>query len=258
SPSTRPAATSCRSPSSIPGGSAADCTGPSRPRDPESKEESMPAPRRRRDWFIEQEPPAEDLPALYTFVHAGGRADRFLDWQPDLRTARLVGMCAPGTGHRYTEPRIEGVAELAAEAARALTRTATAPYFLFGHSLGAVVAYETARRLPVRPQALIVSGCAGPPILPSERVVQLSSLPPDLFAREVRFFGGIPPELESGSEIEALLVERLRSDFAMVAEYEYRPGPLLDVPVVALAGVDDPHLGRDRVRRWQEVTSRPR
>src|SRR5690606_3618479 len=83
------------------------------------------------------------------------------------------------------------------------------------------------------------------------------SLPPDLFAREVRFFGGIPPELESGSEIEALLVERLRSDFAMVAEYEYRPGPLLDVPVVALAGVDDPHLGRDRVRRWQGGTARP-
>ncbi|GAB3651847.1 thioesterase II family protein [Glycomyces tarimensis] len=217
----------------------------------------MPTPRR-RGWFIEADDAPRSAPNLYTFVHAGGRADRFLDWQPGLEDrARIVAVCAPGTGHRFTESRLDDVAALAEAAAEAITAHATGPYFLFGHSLGALVAFETARRLRGGPTALTVSGCAGPPLLPSERVKRLATLGASAFAEEVRFFGGIPPEIESGSAAAALLLEPLRRDFDMVAAYEFQNGRPLDVPVISVVGADDSHVDDEGTARWQDVTARP-
>ncbi|MCH7232170.1 alpha/beta fold hydrolase [Glycomyces sp. L485] len=218
----------------------------------------MPTPRR-RGWFIEADDAPDSGPNLYTFVHAGGRSDRFLDWQPGFQDlARVVAVCAPGTGHRFAEPRLDDIAELAEAAAEAITAHATGPYFLFGHSLGALVAFETARRLREGPAALAVSGCAGPPLLPSDRVKRLAALGPGEFAEEVRFFGGIPPEIESGSAAAAaLLLEPLRRDFCMVAAYAFRPARPLDVPVVSVVGADDPHVDGEGATRWQDVTSQP-
>ncbi|SDE02609.1 thioesterase II family protein [Glycomyces harbinensis] len=212
----------------------------------------------RRGWFIETGDAPTSVPNLYTFVHAGGRADRFLEWQPDLRElVRVVAVCAPGTGHRFAEPRPDDLTALAEDAAEAIAAHATEPFFLFGHSLGALTAYETARRLPRAPAALTVSGCAGPPLLPSERVRRLAALEPAAFAEEVRFFGGIPPEIESGSAAATLLLGPLHRDFAMAAAYRYRPGPPLDVPVTAVVAADDPHVGPEGAARWQDVTAHP-
>lgn len=208
-------------------------------------------------WFVE-EARDDPVPNLYTFAHAGGRDDRFLELQSELDgVAHIVGVCAPGTGHRFTEARLDSVVSLADAAAEAIAERETGTFFLFGHSFGAMVAFEVARRIPVAPAGLLVSGCSGPGLLPSQRVARISSLSPDEFAGEVRRFGGIPPEIESGSRAETLLMDRLRQDFAMAASYRFDPGPPLKIPTVALVGRDDPHVKVEGVARWQEVTAHP-
>ncbi|MEU3309726.1 thioesterase II family protein [Nocardiopsis sp. NPDC055551] len=212
---------------------------------------------RHQGWFIEADDGPDPRPNLYTFVHAGGRADRFLNWRPGLQDlVRVVAVCGPGTGHRFAEPRHDDVTELAEAVSEAITAHSTGPYFFFGHSLGALVAFETARRLPGGPAALVVSGCAGPALLPSERVKRMTTLGADEFAEEARFFGGIPSEAESGSAA-ALLLEPLRRDLGMVAAYAFQPGRSLDLPVVSIVGGDDPHVDGEGVARWQDVTSQP-
>ncbi|WP_169732965.1 thioesterase II family protein [Haloechinothrix halophila] len=195
---------------------------------------------------------------MFMFPHAGGRAERFLEWQPELDgTVRLVGVCPPGAGHRFAEERPRTVVELADAAATELAEAAEGEFYLFGHSLGALVAFEVARRLPVRPAALVVSGCAGPRLLPSERVVRLASLPPDSFLEEAQFFGGVPSDSLQFPEMAEVLVERLRQEFRMVAGYVFEPEPVLNIPIVTVVGESDPHVTGTKASCWQEVTAHP-
>ncbi|GAB3998693.1 alpha/beta fold hydrolase [Glycomyces albus] len=213
--------------------------------------------KRRQGWFIESEAAPESAPNLYAFVHAGGRADRFPDWQSELGDkARIVGMC----------PRVPATASPSPDSAR---------WPSWRHPPPPRSPKPIAALFPLRPQPRRRGGLrdrtpppgtsrgaggvglrwTAAPAVETGGPARL--LPTEAFAEEVRFFGGIPPELESGSEAATLLLERLRLDFEMVASYEFRPTVALDVPVVCVVGDEDPHVDREGAGRWQDVTVRP-
>ncbi|MFD8982812.1 thioesterase II family protein [Streptomyces sp. NPDC059564] len=216
-------------------------------------------------WFLTSETAAGPDPAarVYCFPHAGGNPRTFLDWQGALeRDARILAVCPPGRGHRFREPAPASLAELAdgAATAIALASTPDRPFLLFGHSFGAALAFEVARRLDgVRGFAgLVASGCSAPSLLPTPRVVEAAGLEGRAFAESVRFFGGLPPEVLEDEAVQELLLPHLKADFKMVAGYRYRTADPLTVPLTLLNGTDDPHVSPAALGAWaRECAAEP-
>ncbi|WP_308363582.1 alpha/beta fold hydrolase [Streptomyces sp. ISL-86] len=191
---------------------------------------------------------------VYCFPHAGGNPRTFLNWQNDMgQDARILAVCPPGRGHRFREPAATSVAQLADGAAAAIAATADdRPFLLFGHSFGAALAFEVARRLDGLTgfTDLVVSGCSAPSLLPTPRVVEAARLEGGQFTEAVGFFGGLPPEVMEDEVMQELLLPNLKADFRMVADYEYRPAGPLSVPVTLINGIDDPHVTSASLAPW--------
>ncbi|MFF5980215.1 thioesterase II family protein [Streptomyces olindensis] len=224
----------------------------------------MTAPERPTDWFVTGGSGAPDAPRVYCFAHAGGDPRSFLAWGTELGDeAQLVAVCPPGRGHRAAEPRptLEEFAEGAAAAihARESETGGARPVYLFGHSLGGLVAFETARRLRDLPglRHLFVSGISAPALAPSRRVLELAALDGREFAEQLRFFDGFPPEIMEHEDVLDLLLPGVIADFRMAAGYRYRPAAPLDVSVSVIGGRDDAYLHVDKMRKWTDECRTP-
>ena len=205
-------------------------------------------------WFVSANADGlERAVRIYCFPHAGGNPRSFLSWQRDMgEDADITVVCPPGRLHRFREPALTEVVELANGAVEAIAATADRPFLLFGHSFGAVVAFEAARRLRDMPalRGLIASGCSAPALLPTRRVVETARLEGREFTEAVGFFGGVPPEVLADEALQELLLPNLRSDLRMVARYQYRPAAPLPVPITLINGADDPHVKEVSVEPW--------
>lgn len=220
------------------------------------------------DWFISGGsitgggPARADSPRIICFPHAGGSPRAFLDWQAGLGAdAEIVAVCRPGREHRASEPA-PSIGEFIDGAAAAIIDLSAAdgrPYYLFGHSLGALVAFEVCRRLagPAAPSHFIASGCSAPCLLPSQRVRRIATLSGAEFAEAIGFFGGLDPEVIADAELRDLLLPGLIADFRMAVGYRYRPGPRLAVPATVVVGRDDPHVGPEQVAPWDREFTWP-
>ncbi|WP_211232254.1 thioesterase II family protein [Embleya scabrispora] len=215
-------------------------------------------------WFVSRTDADAHIPRIYCFAHAGGDSRSFLAWQDELGDeAELVAVCPPGRAHRAREPR-PTLAEFAQGAAAAIAVGGSGtehgpPVYLFGHSLGSLVAFETARRLRELPalRRLFVSGVSAPSLAPSQRVCDLAALEGREFAEALRFFEGLPPEVLAHEDLLDLLLPGVIADFRMAAGYRYRPAPPLTVGVTLIAGRDDAYLDADKLALWDRecVTS---
>jgi medium-chain acyl-[acyl-carrier-protein] hydrolase len=215
------------------------------------------------DWFVTRRGDTARDAVVFCFPHAGGGTRTFLDWQPALGDdAQIVAVCRPGREHRAAEPAptIEEYVQGAADAIRDFDRADGRPIYLFGHSLGALVAFEVTRRLAGLPglRHLVASGCSAPSLLPSRRVLGISRLQGREFAEAIAFFGGLPPEVVADEELQEVLLPGLVADFRMAVGYRYRPGPPLPVGLSLIVGRDDPHVGPEQIDPWRrEVTEPP-
>lgn len=130
------------------------------------------------------------------------------------------------------------------------------PFVFYGHSLGALLAFEVARRFRARrvvaPSGLIVSGRM-PPHLPLVRPALHRLADRDLL-REVTLLGGIPREIQSQPEMCNLILPPLRTDLKLDETYLYSPEPPLECPVLACVGSNDPEVSVDAMRQWQLCT----
>jgi medium-chain acyl-[acyl-carrier-protein] hydrolase len=168
----------------------------------------------------------------------------------------------PGHGARFEEMPFENVTDMATEAAAVIEDDASGvPFAFYGHSLGAVVAYETAKLLQARadgagqssPFHLFV-GAARAPQLPRV-LAPISQLPQDEFLNAVQSrYGGLPAALFEEPELLEIFLPVLRADFSAYESYQYvEPAPLRR-PVTAFHGVHDPVVRSAAVNEWARVT----
>lgn len=209
-------------------------------------------------WFVRQPGSTRRL-RLYCFAYAGGSATSFLTWQAALDPA--VELCAiqlPGRGARFSEKPFDQLRPLVTTLADQIQRDSTLPCAFFGHSLGSLLAFEVARQLQLEgqrmPSHLFLSGCQAPRYrTPSKN---LSRLDDASLIEALKQYNGTPREVLEHRELMALLLPTIRADFALVDDFKYQSGPLLDVPLTILAGKSDQYDLPLQVEGWREETGR--
>ena len=192
---------------------------------------------------------------LVCFPHAGGGASFFRDWPRWLEpSVGLAGVCYPGREHRIVEPMTSHMSELADEIAEALGPLTDRPLALFGHSMGAHVAYEVAVRLEERHgfslSRLFVSA-QGFPYDPARlHWWQGEADLLDAFAE----LGGIAAHVRDSPELREMALELLRGDLRLLHGYRPAPHRVIGAPLVGFAGDSDPHLQANDLTSWTAAT----
>lgn len=194
-------------------------------------------------------------PRLVLFPHAGGSASYFHGLSGLLAsTLDVVAVQYPGRQDRRAEPAVQDIRELADHVAGLLIAEAEAarPYALFGHSMGASVAFEVALRLERvgLPMArLFASGRRAPgrrrPELPDGHG-------DDALIAELRLLSGTDARLLDDEEVVRMILPALRADYRAIGAYEWRPGDVLGCPVTAMVGDEDPRVGEDDALAWAD------
>ena len=212
------------------------------------------------DWLEVLRPVDAARLRLVLFPYAGGRPAAFRSWPLDLPAdVEVVAVSYPGRGARLGEAPVRRADALAAQVAAALAPGLDVPTAFFGHSMGALVAFETARALRRgglrQPVLLCPSGQAAPDLPVTDH--PLHALPDDAFVAALSGMGGTPPEILASRELMTLLLPSLRADFELCERYRFAPEPLLDIPFVAFAGTHDAEAPESDVSRWEAHTTAP-
>ncbi|WP_413105016.1 thioesterase II family protein [Streptomyces sp. Inha503] len=208
-------------------------------------------------WLRGPRPRRRPRLRLVCFPHAGGSARFFYPWLRELPTSvELLAVQYPGRDDRIDEPVLDRMDLLCEPLAKAVAEVADVPLVLFGHSMGASVAFEVARRLdspssgPVR--HLFVSARPAPfsadPALGPPR-------DDDTLVRELARLGGTDPTLFDDPEIRAALLPAIRGDYRLIEGYRYRAGPPLSCAMTAVLGSHDPKVPHRLAEGWQAATT---
>ncbi|GAA3447992.1 thioesterase II family protein [Planomonospora venezuelensis] len=193
---------------------------------------------------------------LVCFAHAGGSAVAYREWPallPD--SVELHGVQLPGRADRFAEPFPESLDALAAEIAGALAPLLDRRVALFGHSMGALLAYEVTRLLEAQglgPVRLFVSGCPAPHE-PRERR-RFSEYDDDRLVAELARLGGSEPAVLSHRGMREVILPYVRGDFRLIEDHRSRPGPPLRTPISAFVGEADPVVTAAQAKSWEACT----
>ncbi|MFF3909584.1 thioesterase II family protein [Streptomyces sp. NPDC001848] len=206
-------------------------------------------------WIRRFRPAPEAPVRLLCLPYAGGAAPFYLPFARAL-TPRVdvLAVQYPGRQDRREEPCIESVPEMADALVDEVVSWTDRPLALFGHSMGASVAFELAlrlERLGHRPAVLFASGrCA--PSRPREGTVHLRD-DAGLVA-ELVSLGGTDVRVLQDAELLRTVLPAVRSDYRAAETYRRVAGSRLATPVRALVGADDPRAPLDAVRAWADHT----
>ncbi len=210
-------------------------------------------------WIAFRVPRRNPRLRLFCLPYAGGGATAYRSWAERLpETIEVCPIQLPGRETRIREDPPRHVHDLLDSLVEALGPWIDLPFAVFGHSLGAILAYALARELkdPAgdRLVHLLVSGRRSPSS-PS-RFAPLHPLPSGEFRRHLARLGGTPPELLRDDELMSLVEPRLRADFEM--DDTYAPpsaAPKLSCPVTAFGGAGDWTVSQAELDAWHEVTN---
>nr|AGS49989.1 putative thioesterase [uncultured bacterium esnapd26] len=165
----------------------------------------------------------------------------------------------PGRQYRRHVPPIDNIPELADEIFGALRLWADdRPLALFGHSMGAVLAYEVALRLQrsglPSPMRLFVSGRRAPSCPRDEQVHQAAD---DELVASIQALGGTSQAMLHDPEMLAMILPAIRSDYRAMGRYRHDSAQVLDCPVTVLTGDSDPQVSIDEACAWERHTTGP-
>ncbi|MEU4405137.1 alpha/beta fold hydrolase [Streptosporangium sp. NPDC023963] len=194
---------------------------------------------------------------LFCFAHAGGSATAYRAWSELLpASVELHATQLPGRADRFNEPSPDDMDTLADEVTGSMLPLLDRRFALFGHSMGATLAYEVTRRLETRgiaPARLFVSGARAPHD-PRDRP-PISEYDDDRLVAELAKLGGTEVEILSHRAMREIVLPYVRADFRLVEAYRHRPGPPLHTPISAFVGDADPVVTPAQAKSWETRTS---
>ncbi|MBZ9641622.1 thioesterase II family protein [Streptomyces sp. PSKA30] len=191
------------------------------------------------------------------FPHAGGSASYFRPLAIELAPhAETLAVQYPGRQERRAEPPLESIAELADAAFEALRPAVEGPFAFFGHSLGALVAFEVALRFQQvsapGPRRLFASAVSAPSVF---RQPTAHFGDDDALVAELCRLGGTDPARLSAAQIRAMSLPAVRADYRAVEKYRPAPDARVTCPITALVGTHDPIVSLRDSAAWRAHTT---
>ncbi|WP_432011116.1 thioesterase II family protein [Streptomyces cucumeris] len=204
-------------------------------------------------WLRQFFPTPEASVRAVLLPHAGGSATFYLPLARALApVADVYAVQYPGRQDRRDEEPVRELGVLAGLVAEALEPGMHRPLVLFGHSMGATLAFELAQRLPVA--HLIVSGRRAPS---QPRADQDHLASDDELLAAVTAMGGTSPEVMEDDELRALILPSLRADYYAAETYRWESAPPLDTPITVCIGDEDPKTTVEQAHAWAGHTTAP-
>jgi acyl transferase domain-containing protein/surfactin synthase thioesterase subunit/acyl carrier protein len=230
-------------------------------------------------WLVAVGPRAAPRLRLFCFPFAGGGSAIYRNWARALDPGiEVIAIEPPGRLGRIGETPVcdmdEFVDRLAAEMQGVLDR----PFAFFGHCLGALTMYETARRLihstEFRPTHLFASGARPPDRLAdhssfeerlTEDLMNLAQFrlslpaylqPDDVFAQIIRHFNiRASEQLLNDPQLRELMLPVIRAEFQMAVNYRFPDEQPWDIPITCFAARGDPYVSRRHALGWGRFTN---
>lgn len=216
----------------------------------------MPAPdsARRSQWLLTPKPVSAPRLRLFCFSFAGGGPAVFYPWAQRLPgDVELVAIQLPGRGSHFHRDPYRQLEALLQPLVAAMQPWLDVPFGLFGHSLGALVAFEAAYELQKRslpePRFVVVSGGRPPHIPYGGPAYHL--MPDAQLISEMRRRGGMPESILATPDLLELLLPTLRADLEFGAGYLRPLGPPLRAPLLVLSGTEDDVVSRAELDGWR-------
>lgn len=191
----------------------------------------------------------------------------FAEWPAVLAPAiEVVPALLPGRGARFNDEPYREFDAVLTDLTRAILPWLDRDFVLFGHSLGALLAYELAARLQEQcgrcPRHLFLAGTRAPHCARPDSAL----LRPDdhelddaTFACKLASLGGIPREYVADPELLSVLLPTVRADFQIYDSYLRRAPPSrppLSCPITALGGLEDvAEIPEQSLREWRQYTN---
>lgn len=208
------------------------------------------------DAWLRRFHPTPDAPTrLVCFAHAGGSASFYFPVSAALAPrADVVALQYPGRQDRRADPCVDDIGELADRIAPVVAPLFDRPVVFFGHSMGAILAFEVTRRLAAggrAPSVLFASGRRGPSTRRTENVHQRDD---DGIVAELKAMSGTDTRVLGDEELLRMVLPAIRSDYRAIETY----GPVdatVDCPITVLVGDDDPKTTVAEADAWRHHTT---
>jgi len=198
-----------------------------------------------------------DKPRLVCFPHAGASTMTYNSWRAVLAGQFDVSIVdPPGRIGRPDENPASTMAELLSSMGQRAEPRLRPPFLLYGHSLGALVAFELARTLTAQgraPALLVVSGRNGPSV--GAATTDIHNLPDSDLLHAVDQLDRSMPALQDNPELAELFLPVLRADLRLAETYGYHADRPLSCPILSIQGEDDPVVTRPGVATWAAETT---
>ena len=195
---------------------------------------------------------------LFCFPYAGGGALTYHSWPNRiLKGIEVARVNLPGREARFKEPLFRDLQSLVDVLADELIPWIDRPFAFYGHSMGALLAFELTRELRRRhnllPHHLFVSGYGAPhSFFPG---LLISELPDKDFLLKISQLGGLPDIIAQNEELMEIYLPILKADFQMLENYVYKEESPLECPLTAFGGLSDPIFNRDSILAWNIHTN---
>lgn len=208
-------------------------------------------------WFatIKQNPKAEIK--MFCFPYGGGNASVFTGWPkflPDF--VELYAIQLPGRANRISESPIVNMNDLLTKLSLLLVRYIDRPYVFFGHSLGALIAFEISKRMEkvfgYQPEWLFLSAHSPPGL---ERKIKLYELSDDDFISEIRKKNGTPKEIFDNEELLSYVLPVLKSDYKLSETYSYNDLTKVNIPLHVFGGDYDLTVTEKILMLWKDFST---
>ena len=208
------------------------------------------------DYLLDQLQELPDLGAIHVVSNAH-YFEAFKDWADAVpEHVELCVVQMPGREERLGEPLMTDMVALVDKLAGEITALDDRPFAFFGHSMGAIISYEVARRLRAtdarQPTHLFLSARAAPQLQNSEPLRFLDNA--QFMDRLHQTYGAVPDAIRNSTELQEIFLPILRADVELLETHVDTAWDALDCPITVLGGADDPAISAEMLAGWRERT----
>jgi acyl transferase domain-containing protein/surfactin synthase thioesterase subunit len=230
-------------------------------------------------WLVVVGPRAAPRLRLFCFPFAGGGSAVYRNWAQFIDPRiEVVAIEPPGRLGRIVEAPVADMKEFVGQLVSEMGDLLDRPFAFFGHCLGALTMYETARRLinttMYRPEHLFVSGARPPDRIADQGAFEQRVMhdllklaefrislpayaqPDDVFAELIRHFNiRATEQLLRDPELRRLMLPVIRAEFKMATNYQFVREPPWEIPITCFAAKGDPYVSRPHALGWGRFTN---